>query len=94
MASTVNGIERVTLSATPDTLTRFDLLNRPQYVVVTAETAALKVAMTGTDAGAIGADYTLVAAGVSRAFYVESRAQIYVASSTASAPVSVEDYTK
>ena len=93
-AVTFSGVTRTTTPATPDNLQEFRVLARCEYVVVVAETAALKVALTGTDGAAIGASYALVAAGTAQAFYLPSRqASIFVASDTASAPVSVREHS-
>lgn len=83
-------LDRFATSATPNELTRVDFPQIASTVFVTFETNAGKVARTGTDGAAIGADYELIQAGVktliwSRGAPSASRVfSVYVTSATGS----------
>jgi hypothetical protein len=63
--------------------------NRARRAVVTFDTNAGKVSYTGTDAQAIGTDYTPVPAGTPMEFYMGSSGAIFCASATGSTVVHV-----
>lgn len=98
--------DRITLSATPDAVTRVDFTDKiraveVQFLASDGSALAGKVARTGTDNTAIASDYVLVGAGVRYRLPVSGRSRVevlggfslYLGSATASAIVEVVGLT-
>lgn len=104
--STPGIADRITLSATPDQVTRVDFTDKIRAVEVqflASDNSALagKVARTGTDGQAIASDYVFVGSGVRYRLPVSGRSRLevmggfslYIGSATASAIVEVVGLT-
>lgn len=89
------GQERVTLSGTPDTTQEFILPVWARHVSIIPQGNSVKFAMSGTEGGALGADYVTIADGFCFTREVSAPQgrnvgrSVFVASATASAVVVV-----
>ena len=100
MASTLamRQFKRITLSGTPDTITRLDLPTDAHRLTIQSISSTSKLSHTGTDAGAMGSDYYTLQSNTTYEFdLVDTSAKasvgpscsLYIASATGSTVVEV-----